>query len=80
MKIPIPIRVYADFECINQPQNDPKILFKQIPIAVGYYLISPWKNTYYSYLGIDCVNWFVEEMFKLEKKLFTTIKQINQLK
>ena len=25
MKIPVPIRVYADFECINQPQNDPKI-------------------------------------------------------
>ena len=60
MKVPVPIRVYADFECINQSQNtaklashaggalhtegalrDPKILFKQIPIAVGFYLISP---------------------------------------
>ena len=23
MKVPVPIRVYADFECINQPQNVP---------------------------------------------------------
>ena len=66
MKIPVPIRVYADFECINQPQNDPKgdreavvaitpkILFKQIQIAVGFYLISPFGNEYYSYFGVDC--------------------------
>ena len=70
MKVPVPIRVYADFECINQPQNtegalhtqsasgtegalhtegalrDTKVLFKQIPIAVGYYLISPFGNNY----------------------------------
>ena len=38
MKVPVPIRVNADFECFNQPQNDPynpKVLFKQIHIAVG---------------------------------------------
>ena len=33
MKLPLPIRVYADFECINQPQKDPKVVFKQFPIA-----------------------------------------------
>ena len=56
MKVPIPVRVYADFECINQPAelrtNDheaavaiaPKVLFKQIPIAVGFYIISPFGN------------------------------------
>ena len=58
MKVPVPIRVYADFECINQPANDreaaPKVLFKQIPIAVGFYLISPFGNEYYSYFGVDC--------------------------
>ena len=46
MKVPVPIRVYADFECINQPQKDPKLLFKQIPIAVGYYIISPFESKY----------------------------------
>ena len=48
MKVPVPRRVYADFECINQPQKDPKVLFKQIPIAVGYYIIAPFESKYYS--------------------------------
>ena len=39
MKVPLPITVYADFECINQLTDDPKVLFKQIPIAVGFYVI-----------------------------------------
>ena len=69
MQVPVPIRVYADFECINhivsQPtelhtntegvlhdreaavaiaptdksKGDPKVIFEQIPIAVGFYLI-----------------------------------------
>ena len=78
MKVPVPIWVYADFECINQPtddtKGDPKVLFKQIPIAIGFYLISPFGNKYYSYFGVDCtegqqsaVSWFVSEMLTLEK-------------
>ena len=75
MKVPIPVRVYADFECINQPTDDredavaiaPKVFFKQIPTAVGFYLISPFGNEYYSYFGVDCVAWFVNEMLTLEK-------------
>ena len=75
MKVPVPIRVYADFECINhatattvsQPADDPKVLFKQIPIAVGFYLISPFGNNYSSYFGESCVTWFVNEMLTLKK-------------
>ena len=71
MKVPIPIRVYADFECINQPTGDreaaPKVLFKQIPIVVGFYIISPFGNNYSSYFGESCVTWFVNEMLTLEK-------------
>ena len=67
MKVPIPIRVYADFECINQPTGDPKVLFKQIPIAVGFYIISLFGNNYSSYFGESCVTWFVNEMLTLEK-------------
>ena len=69
MKVPVPIRKYADFECSNQPRNDPNILFKQIPTAVGYYLIAPVGNqyikagcAYFSYVGTDCVILFVNEM------------------
>ena len=75
MKVPVPIRVYADFECINQPGNDAKVLFKQIPIAVGLYVISPFGNKYYSYFGTDCTKWFVKEMLKFEleaNKFFKT--------
>ena len=78
MKVPVPIRVYADFECINQPtddpRGDPKVLFKQIPNAVGFCPISPFGNEYYSYFGVDCtegqqraVTWFVNETLTLEK-------------
>ena len=68
MKVPVPIKVYADFECINEPQKDPKVLFKQIPIAVGYYLISPFECKYYSYFGTYCNEWFVKEMLILEQE------------
>ena len=68
MKVPVPVRVYADFECINQPQKDPKVLFKQIPIAVGFYVISPFGNKYNSYFGTDCNEWFVKEMLILEQE------------
>ena len=66
MKVPVPIRVYADFECINQPQNTSNVLFKQIPISVGYYKISPFGNIYSSYFETDCTKWLVKEMLNLE--------------
>ena len=79
IKVPVPIRVYADFECINQPAElrtdipkgdrkaAPKVLYKQIPIAVGFYLISPFGNNNSSYFGVYCVTWFVNEMLTLEE-------------
>ena len=67
MKVPVPIRVYADFECINPKSDIPKVLYKQIPIAVGFYLISPFGNNYSSYFGESCVTWFVNEMLTLKK-------------
>ena len=67
MKVPVPIRVYADFECNNLKSDIPKVLYKQIPIAVGFYLISPFGNNYSSYFGESCVTWFVNEMLTLEK-------------
>ena len=79
MKMPLPIKVYADFECINPPttRNDQNVFFKQIPIAVGFYLISPFGNKYCSYFGERCtakgteghqssVTLFVNETLTLE--------------
>ena len=57
MKVPVPKRVYAEFEKFNQHQNDPKkpnVIFKQIPIAVGFYLISPIGKQNHSNSGLNC--------------------------
>ena len=54
----------------NQPQNDPhnpNVLFKQIPIAKGFYLISPIGKQYYSNSGLNCVSCVVNVMFNLEQ-------------
>ena len=82
MKGNVPKRVYADFECINQPTNNPNVLFKHNLIAVGFYLtslpgslcVTPSGNKYYSYFvegctggQQSCVEWFVDEMLPLEK-------------
>ena len=85
MKIPLPLRVYADFECNNQPTYDPKVLFEQISIAVGFYLMSPFGNEYCSYFGEgctaestegqqSCVTWFVKKC-SLYKTLLVTISK-----
>ena len=75
MKIPLPDRIYADFECINQSQNDPKI-----PITVGFYLITPSGNKYYSYFGEGCVKWFVNEMLTLQHEANNYFKTNARLK
>ena len=61
MKMSVLKKVYADFECINLPQT--KVIIKQMPIAVVYYKNSPFGKQYYSYVGLDRVNWFVIEFF-----------------
>ena len=45
----------------------PQRVIQKIPIAVGYYVISPFGNYYYSYFGTDCTKWFVNRMLTLEK-------------
>ena len=80
IKVPVPIRIYADFECINQPEKDDKVLFKQMPIAVGFYVITLFGNKYNSYFGTDCNKWFIKEMLKLEQeanKYFKTILELQ---
>ena len=82
MKVPVPKRVDADIKCLNQPQNNPnhpKVLFKQIPIAVGFHLISPFGNQYYT-ISEGCVKRFVNKMLTLEKnanKYFQTNLEIQ---
>ena len=46
---------------------NPKVLIKQILIALGYYILSPFGKYYYSNFGTDCTKWFVIEQLALEK-------------
>ena len=44
-KVPLPFRIYADFECMNTPhviaqEHNTKNIAKQIPFAVGFYIVS----------------------------------------
>ena len=76
MQTPLPFIVCADFECINQPENDHKVLYKQIPIAVGYHSKTPFGNQYYSFFSGGCVKWSVNELLTLKKVQITISKQI----
>ena len=87
MKVPLPIRVFAHFESIDQRTKNSNVLYKQIPIAVGYYLITSCGNKYYSYFyegctggQQSCVEWFVDEKLTLQReanKYFKTNKPLE---
>ena len=58
---------------LNLIQIIPEYYFKQVPIVVGFYLVTPCGNQYsktgsakYSYFGTDCVEGFVNEILTLE--------------
>ena len=45
----LPIRIYADFECFNKKITDPdnpKRIYKQEPITVGFYFFHLGKIPY----------------------------------
>ena len=76
---PLYFRIYADFEADNEKDNSiignkTKNIYKQNPILNGYHIVSELediiKSEYYqSPLGYNNVDWFVDEVIKLEKKM-----------
>ena len=77
-KNPLYFRIYADFEADNEEDNSSignktTSIYKQKPIFNGYRIVSELedvlKSGYYkSPLGYENVNWFVDEIIKLENK------------
>jgi hypothetical protein len=85
-KIKVPFRIYADFECLNVKDGKAvgkktNNVYKQIPSAVGYYIISDNENIlvsgYYRNFGKDCVDWFVTRMKRLDIKMKNYFKNTN---
>ena len=78
-KNPLNFRIIADFEADNEIDgsnigNKTTNNYKQNPVLNGYYIISDLEDVlesgyYESPLGFDNVDWFVEEVIKLEKKM-----------
>ena len=78
-KNPLYFRIYADFEADNEEDNTcignkTTNIYKQNPVLNGYHIVSELedilKSEYYkSPLGYDNVDWFVNEVIKLENKM-----------
>ena len=72
-------RIYADFETDNKKENTnigdkTTNIYKQEPVCNGYQIISELEHIlesgyYISPLGHENVNWFVDEIVKLENKM-----------
>ena len=78
-KNPLYFRIYADFEADNEKDdsvvgNKTTNIYKQNPVLDGYHIVSELedilKSDYYqSPLGYDNVDWFVDEVIRLENKM-----------
>ena len=78
-KNPLYFRIYADFEADNEKDdsiigNKTTNIYKQNPVLNEYHIVSELedvlKSDYYkSPLGYDNVDWFVDEVIKLENKM-----------
>ena len=78
-KNPLYFRIYADFEADNEKDNSSignktTNIYKQNPVLNGYHIVSELedvlKSSYYkSPLGYNNVDWFVDEVIKLENKM-----------
>ena len=73
--------VYADFEALvkqtdlDHPTRGHKSFDyeTQTPCLVGFKVISLFpelEGDYQSYVGEDCVEWFLQQMFDLQQKAF----------
>ena len=88
-KNPLYFRIYADFEADNEKDNcivgyKTTNIYKQNPILKGYHIVSELedvlKSEYYkSPFGFDNVDWFVDEVIKLENKMVFYFKNTNKI-
>ena len=88
-KNPLYFRIYAGFEADNEIDNSSignktTNIYKQNPVLNGYRIVSEvedvLKSEYYkSPLGYDNVDWFVDEVIKLETKMAFYFKNTNDI-
>ena len=85
-KVPLYFRIYADFECNNSPVESnvglhTTNIYKQNPVCNGYYIVSDLpsvlQSEYIFNFGPNNVDWFVDEITKLENKMNFYFKNTN---
>ena len=79
-KNPLCFRIFSDFEADNEIDgssvgNKTTNIYKQNPVLNGYYILSEIEDVlrtgyYESPFGHNNVDWYVNEVIKLEKKAF----------
>ena len=87
-KNPLFFGIYVDFEADNEKDNSSignktTNIYKQNPVLNGYHIISEledvFKSNYYkSHLGYNNVDWFVDEVIKLENKMTFFLKNTKK--
>ena len=87
-KNPLFFRIYADFEADNENDNSSVCNkttnnYKQNPVLNGYHIVSELedvlKSDYYkSPLSYNNVDWFVDEVIKIENKMAYYFKNTNK--
>ena len=87
-KNPLYFRIYADFEADNEKDNSivgnkKTNIYKQNPVLNGYEIVSELEDVlqsgyYKSPLGYDNVDWFVDEVLKLENKMAFYFKKTKK--
>ena len=88
LKNPLFFRIYADFEADNEKDNSSMgskttNIYKQNPVLNGYRIESELEDVLQSgynksLLGIDNVDWFVNEVMKLEHKMAFYFKKTKK--
>ena len=79
-KNPVYFKIIADFEAENEIEDGEVVgnktlkIYKQNPLLNGYYKISELENVlksgYYEYpSGYDNIDWYVNEVIKIENKI-----------
>ena len=87
-KNPLCFRIYADFEADNEKDNSSignktTNIYNQNPVLNAYHIESELEDVlksdcYQSPLGYNNVDWFVDEVIKLENKLAFYFKNTNK--
>ena len=85
-KNPSYIRIYADFEADNEIDfscvgNKRTNFYKQNPLCNAYYIVSELddvlKSGYYEFSLGYIIDWFIEEVLKVEKKMAVYFKTLK---